>query len=96
MKIGLHAGCCSASACDDLRSWTGPNAGMICAPATLRADRHQTPEHARGVVFEHVQRPRCAYTCERCLVRAGARRARVNDMGARRARVNDVEKGGKR
>ena len=29
-------------------------------------------------------------------LRAGARRARVNDMGARRARVNDVEKGGKR
>jgi hypothetical protein len=30
------------------------------------------------------------------LLRAGARRARVNDIGARRARVNDVEKGGKR
>ena len=29
-------------------------------------------------------------------LRAGARRARVNDIGARRARVNDVEKGGKR
>ena len=38
----------------------------------------------------------CFHNIQAHVVRAGARRARVNDMGARRARVNDVEKGGKR